>query len=138
MKLTFTEDTDLEKKRRECLHYLNRSRVDVGLTSGASERSRFLMALHEHGAPGAHIPARPVITPALGTEKARETISRELVNAAAAAHAGDRDAMQAALLAVKLPHLEGWHRGRAENATTYRKLFAEAGLAGEKLRLRCC
>lgn len=97
MKLTFSEDTDLERKRRECLEYLKRSQVDVGLTSGASERSRFLMALHEHGAPGAHIPARPVISPALGTDEAREAISRELVNAAAAAHEGDRNAVQAAL-----------------------------------------
>ena len=97
MKFSVKEDALREQKRLECLHYLNRTKVDVGLTSGASERSRFLMALHEHGAPGAHIPARPVIAPALGTEKAREAISRELVNAAAAAHAGDKDAMQAAL-----------------------------------------
>ena len=97
MRLIISEDNDQEQKRLECIRYLNRSKVDVGLTSGASERSRFLMALHEHGAPGAHIPARPVIAPALDTEKAREAVSRELVNAAAAAHAGDKDAMQAAL-----------------------------------------
>ena len=36
MKLTFTEDTNLEQKRRECLDYLNRTKVDVGLTSSAS------------------------------------------------------------------------------------------------------
>ena len=76
MKLTFTEDTNLEQKRRECLDYLNRTKVDVGLTSSASGRSRFLMALHEHGAPGAHIPARPVIAPALGAAEAREAVSR--------------------------------------------------------------
>ena len=97
MKLTFTEDTNLEQKRRECLDYLNRTKVDVGLTSSASGRRRFLMALHEHGAPGAHFPARPVISPALDREEAREAISRELVNAAAAAHEGDRNAMQTAL-----------------------------------------
>ena len=55
------------------------------------------MALHEHGAPGAHIPARPVIIPALSAEKAREAVGRELREAASAANAGDRQAMQAAL-----------------------------------------
>ena len=97
MKLTFTEDTNLEQKRRECLDYLNRTKVDVGLTSSASGRSRFLMALHEHGAPGAHIPARPVIAPALGTEEAREAVSRELLNAVSAANRGSREETEAAL-----------------------------------------
>ena len=32
------------------------------------------MALHEHGAPGAHIPARPVILPALSAEEARDYV----------------------------------------------------------------
>ena len=97
MKLTFTEDTNLEQKRRECLDYLNRTKVDVGLTSSASGRSRFLMTLHEHGAPGAHIPARPVIAPALGTEEAREAVSRELLNAVSAANRGSREETEAAL-----------------------------------------
>ena len=97
MKLTFTEDTNLEQKRRECLDYLNRTKVDVGLTSSASGRSRFLMALHEHGAPGAHIPARPVIAPALGAAEAREAVSRELLNAVSAANRGSREETEAAL-----------------------------------------
>ena len=97
MKSTFTEDAGRARERLECIRFLNRTKVDVGLTSGASERSRWLMALHEHGAPGAHIPARPVILPALSTDGARETIGRELKEAVSAANAGDRQAMQAAL-----------------------------------------
>jgi dTDP-4-amino-4,6-dideoxygalactose transaminase len=39
------------------------------------------------------------------------------------------DAIQAAVLRVKLPHLEGWSDLRAAHAAEYRRLFAEAGLA---------
>ena len=74
MKITFTEDAGQARNRLECIHFLNRTQVDVGLTSSASERSRWLMALHEHGAPGAHIPARPVIIPALSAEEARDYV----------------------------------------------------------------
>lgn len=38
------------------------------------------------------------------------------------------DAMQAAILDVKLRHLPEWHRGRRQNALTYEALFAETGL----------
>ncbi len=38
------------------------------------------------------------------------------------------DALQAAVLRVKLRHLDQWAAGRAERADRYRKLFAEAGL----------
>ncbi|MBC8124695.1 MAG: DegT/DnrJ/EryC1/StrS family aminotransferase, partial [Candidatus Kapabacteria bacterium] len=37
------------------------------------------------------------------------------------------DAMQAAVLRVKLPHLASWHAGRRRNAELYTRLFQEAG-----------
>jgi dTDP-4-amino-4,6-dideoxygalactose transaminase len=45
------------------------------------------------------------------------------------------DPVQAAVLSVKLPYLEQWHRERRENSTMYRDLFRQAGLAEEEVVL---
>jgi len=44
------------------------------------------------------------------------------------------DALQAAMLHIKLPLLESWHEGRRRNADLYRRHFADAGL-GERVVL---
>jgi dTDP-4-amino-4,6-dideoxygalactose transaminase len=41
------------------------------------------------------------------------------------------DEIQAAVLLVKFPHLEGWHRGRQRNAAYYDRAFAGAGIAAQ-------
>ena len=45
------------------------------------------------------------------------------------------DALQAAVLSIKLRHLNDWHAGRAENAALYRKLFAESKLTENEILL---
>jgi len=45
------------------------------------------------------------------------------------------DALQAAVLKVKLPHLDSWSAKRRENASSYTKYFIEAGLAEEEGRI---
>jgi dTDP-4-amino-4,6-dideoxygalactose transaminase len=38
------------------------------------------------------------------------------------------DALQAAIVSIKLSHLDNWTKARQENARKYRGLFADAGL----------
>ncbi|MFT3714299.1 MAG: DegT/DnrJ/EryC1/StrS family aminotransferase [Archangium sp.] len=44
------------------------------------------------------------------------------------------DALQAAVLRTKLPHLDAWSAGRQRNAKRYRELFAAKGIDATKIR----
>ena len=109
MKFTFTDDP-LWPKRFACLKTLAETQVDVGLTSTASARSRFLMAIHEHGAPAMRIPARPVIQPALSKEQAQTEMAEAQTRAIAAAMDGDPDTMQQSLNASGEAGVDAIHR----------------------------
>ncbi|MBE7470269.1 MAG: transcriptional regulator [Anaerolineae bacterium] len=45
------------------------------------------------------------------------------------------DALQAAVIRIKLKYLDSWTAGRQRNAARYNQLFSEAGLAGSQLTL---
>ena len=88
LKLSLTEDTDLPEKREKCLDWLRKHKVDVGLTSSASARSRFLLGIHTRGSPVMRIPPRPVVEPALASESLKEEMAAFLLEACEAAFAG--------------------------------------------------
>ena len=107
--LKFTENTELLEKREKCLEYLRKHKVDVGLTSSASGRSRMLLAIHEHGAPAMRIPARPVIQPALSQTSVRAGMASAMQDACAAANGGDLPAVISALEDAGRAGTEGIH-----------------------------
>ncbi len=89
MKLTFTEDSSALSAMEKALDRLRKTTVEVGLPEGASARSRWLLALHQRGAPIMHIPPRPVVEPALAQGDVQEAIGAALLTACEAAYAGD-------------------------------------------------
>jgi hypothetical protein len=109
IKLTSKEDTDQMKDRLQCLQYLATHTVEVGLTRTASERSRALLAIHEHGAPAMHIPARPVVKPALAQASTRAEMSAAMRKACAAANAGDLSGTTSALEDAGKAGVDGIH-----------------------------
>ena len=109
MNLSFTEDTDLWEARFAALKKLAASKVDVGLTSSASGRSRFLMAIHESGCPIMRIPARPVIQPALRSDEAKAPMREAAMEAISAALDGDESGVDTALENVGKAGVEAIH-----------------------------
>ena len=95
--LKMTEDTDLLEKRNECLQFLSKNKVDVGLTSHASGRSFFLLGIHTRGSPIMHIPPRPVVQPALAQESLKNEMGDRLLESCQAAFDGDMSGTVAGL-----------------------------------------
>ena len=89
LKLVMKEDTDRLENRRDCLEYLRHHAVDVGLTSSASSRFRFLLGIHTRGSPIMRIPPRPVVAPALGRESLRAEMGEKLLSSCEAAFEGN-------------------------------------------------
>lgn len=87
--LKMTEDTEHIEKQQECLDYLRKNKVDVGLTSHASGRSFFLLGIHTRGSPIMHIPPRPVVDPALHQEGLQQEMGEFLLESCEAAFDGD-------------------------------------------------
>ena len=109
MTFEFTDDAKLWEKRLACLERLKSARVDVGLTSSASGRSRFLLGIHEHGSPAMRIPARPVIAPALSSPKARAAMAEAMTEAVSAAMEGDEAGTAAGLEAAGQAGVDAIH-----------------------------
>lgn len=91
LKMNFTENDEFIRKRDRAVRLLKEITVDIGLTSTASERSRFLLAIHTHGSPVMRIPPRPVVQPALNSEAVQAEITQHFINACEAAMNGDSD-----------------------------------------------
>lgn len=97
LRLAFTEDTERMGKREECLEWLRTHGADVGLTSRASGRSRFLLAIHTRGSPVMRIPPRPVVEPALARESLLEEMGKYALESCGAAFEGDLSGTKAGL-----------------------------------------
>ncbi len=87
--LKMTEDTEHIEKQKECLQFLSKNKVDVGLTSHASGRSFFLLGIHTRGSPIMRIPPRPVVQPALAKESLKTEMGDRLLESCQAAFDGD-------------------------------------------------
>ena len=89
--------------------FLDRTRVEIGLPESASARNRWLLALHERGAPGVHIPPRPVVGPALANAETQSAIQDGLMSACKAAAIGDPDGVQAGFEQAGQAGVDGIH-----------------------------
>lgn len=97
LKISFTENTEIIQKRMKCLEWLRDHKVDVGLTSKASARSKFLMGIHTRGSPIKRIPPRPVVEPALAQESLRGEMGEMMLSSCEAAFTGNLSGTQAGL-----------------------------------------
>ena len=88
---------------------LARTHVEIGLPESASARNRWLLALHERGAPGAHIPPRPVVGPALASAETQNAMQEGLLSACEAAASGDPDGVQAGFEQAGQAGVDGIH-----------------------------
>ena len=79
--LKMTEDTERLGARDKCLEYLRHHEVDVGLTSSASSRPRFLLGIHTRVAKkGVLIKEKSGSTPLRDTDALYNDFDYEVTN----------------------------------------------------------
>ena len=100
MKLTIHDDPEGMTDRIRALLKLKNTIVKVGLPDKAGGRLQFILAVQEHGSPVMHIPARPVIEPALSRAETRSAMASAMREAVSAAWEGDDAGARAALEAA--------------------------------------
>ena len=89
MKLTIHDDPEAFQERLRVLKKLKKAKVKVGLPASAGGQLQFILAVQEHGSPIMHIPARPVIAPALSRPETRAAMAEEMQSALRAAWDGE-------------------------------------------------
>ncbi len=89
MKLIVHDDSEAFQECFKALKKLKKVKVKVGLPASAGGRLSFILAVQEHGSPIMHIPARPVIAPALSRPDTRTAMAEEMENAIRAAWDGE-------------------------------------------------
>lgn len=100
MPIVLIEDLQQLAKIDHAIDFLMHTEVDVGIPpekdahSGPYTASQ-LLALHESGCPINHVPARPVMTPALSDPETQEAMSGALLESLTAALVGNLSAVQA-------------------------------------------
>ena len=85
LKLTFTEDAEKIVNREKCLNWFRKYKVNVGLKSSASGRSKFLLRIHTYDSPDIWIPPRSVVVLAPVQEILRAEMGEKLVASCKAA-----------------------------------------------------
>ena len=109
MNVEYSVDRKQIENMERTQEMLARMHVEIGLPESASARNRFLLALHERGAPGAHIPPRPVVRPALNDAETQSFIQDGLLAACKAAAAGDPDGVTAGFERAGQAGVDGSH-----------------------------
>ena len=89
MYLSIHENPEALIKRLRTVQKLKDTKVKVGLPESAGGRLRFILAVQEHGSPLMHIPARPVIRPALAKPETRAAMAEAMKDAVSAAWEGE-------------------------------------------------
>ncbi len=100
MKMIFTEDEKRTEELFSALGFLAENELAVGLPPDASARSRFILAVQEHGSPILRIPPRPVVEPALTDPAVQAAMANRMEKAAEAAARGSRSLAESEMAAA--------------------------------------